>query len=45
MAAKDTNTDLAVKLETLAAQLRELDDRNLELEQLAAQRNGARRRA
>jgi signal transduction histidine kinase len=38
MAAKDTNTDLAVKLETLAAQLRELDDRNLELEQLAAQR-------
>jgi len=38
MAAKDTNTDLAVELETLAAQLRELDDRNLELEQLAAQR-------
>ena len=38
MAAKDANADLAVKLETLAAQLRELDDRNLELEQLAAQR-------
>jgi hypothetical protein len=38
MAAKDSNADLAVKLETLAAQLRELDDRNLELEQLAAQR-------
>jgi signal transduction histidine kinase len=38
MAANDTNAELAVKLETLATQLRELDDRNLELEQLAAQR-------
>jgi signal transduction histidine kinase len=38
MAAKDINSDLAVQLETLAKQLRELDDRNLELEQLAAQR-------
>ena len=38
MAAEDTNADLAVKLEALAKELRELDDRNLELEQLAAQR-------
>jgi len=38
MTAEDTNTDLAVQLETLAKELRELDARNLELEQLAAQR-------
>jgi signal transduction histidine kinase len=38
MTAKDTNADLAVQLETLAKELRELDARNLELEQLAAQR-------
>jgi signal transduction histidine kinase len=38
MAADDTNSDLAVQLETLAKELRELDDRNLQLEQLAAQR-------
>ncbi|MFW2388232.1 MAG: sensor histidine kinase [Polyangiales bacterium] len=38
MAAEDTNTDLDVKLEALAKELKELDERNLELEQLAAQR-------
>ena len=38
MTTEDTNADLAVKLETLAKELRELDARNLELEQLAAQR-------
>jgi len=38
MAVEDTDADLAVKLESLANELRELDDRNLELEQLAAQR-------
>lgn len=38
MAVEDTNADLAVKLESLAKELRALDDRNLELEQLAAQR-------
>jgi len=38
MTTKDTNTDLTVKLEALATELRELDARNLELEQLAAQR-------
>jgi len=38
MAFEDTNADLAVKLESLAKELRALDDRNLELEQLAAQR-------
>jgi hypothetical protein len=38
MAAEETNADLAVQLETLARELRELDERNLELEQLAAQR-------
>ena len=38
MTTEDTNADLAVKLETLAKELRELDERNLELEQLAAQR-------
>lgn len=31
MAVDDTNPDLAVKLESLAKELRELDDRNLEL--------------
>jgi signal transduction histidine kinase len=38
MTIEDTNADLAVQLETLAKELRELDARNLELEQLAAQR-------
>ena len=38
MTTEDTNADLAVELETLAKELRELDARNLELEQLAAQR-------
>ena len=38
MTTEDTNADLAVKLESLARELRELDARNLELEQLAAQR-------
>ncbi|MBW1875198.1 MAG: hypothetical protein JRI98_07385 [Deltaproteobacteria bacterium] len=38
MTTEDTNADLSVKLETLARELRELDARNLELEQLAAQR-------
>ena len=38
MTTEDTNADLTVKLETLARELRELDARNLELEQLAAQR-------
>ena len=38
MTTEHTNADLAVKLETLAKELRELDARNLELEQLAAQR-------
>ena len=38
MTTEDTNADLAVKLEALAKELRELDARNLELEQLAAQR-------
>ena len=38
MAAEETNTDLAVQLERLANELRELDQRNLELEQMAAQR-------
>jgi signal transduction histidine kinase len=38
MTTKDTNTDLTVKLEALATELRELDARNLELEQLASQR-------
>lgn len=38
MAAKDSTTDLAGQLENLAKELRELDARNLELEQLAAER-------
>ena len=38
MTTEDTNADLTVKLEALARELRELDARNLELEQLAAQR-------
>jgi signal transduction histidine kinase len=38
MTDEDTNADLAVKLEALTKELRELDARNLELEQLAAQR-------
>jgi signal transduction histidine kinase len=38
MAVEETNADLAVELERLAKELRELDQRNLELEQLAAQR-------
>jgi signal transduction histidine kinase len=38
MTIEETNADLAVKLETLSKELRELDARNLELEQLAAQR-------
>ena len=38
MAAEETNTDLAVQLERLANELRELDQRNLELEQMAAER-------
>jgi signal transduction histidine kinase len=38
MTLKDTNTDLTVQLETLASELRALDARNLELEQLAAER-------
>jgi signal transduction histidine kinase len=38
MTAKESNADLTVQLETLAKELRELDARNLELEQLAAQR-------
>ena len=38
MTTEETDADLAVKLEKLAAELRALDARNLELEQLAAQR-------
>jgi signal transduction histidine kinase len=38
MPNEEKNADLAVKLESLAKALRDLDDRNLELEQLAAQR-------
>jgi signal transduction histidine kinase len=38
MTTEHANADLAVQLETLAKELRELDERNLELEQLAAQR-------
>lgn len=38
MAAEDTNTDLDVQLAALAKELKELDERNLELEQMAAQR-------
>lgn len=38
MAVEEKNADLAAQLERLAKELRELDERNLELEQLAAQR-------
>jgi signal transduction histidine kinase len=38
MPPDDKNTDPSVELEALEKRLRELDDRNLELEQLAAQR-------
>jgi signal transduction histidine kinase len=38
MTDEDTNADLAVKIEALRKELHELDARNLELEQLAAQR-------
>ena len=38
MTIEETNADLALELETLTKELRELDARNLELEQLAAQR-------
>jgi len=38
MTTEDTNADHTVKLEALTRELRELDARNLELEQLAAQR-------